>query len=162
MTDIDGTDAAEGAIEVEPGSIRDDLSFARPDPFLQSLVALANNPGVGLDVTLLVDGLVVTGETIPHAMFWNEQADDMEGWTPGASTDADSADVALMAAKAFAEVFRGRANEAAALAEDESESAFLPRYIHLRNATIHSPGQVRNVGLWRGRLSAVSGWSLGR
>ena len=52
---------------------------------------------------------------------------------------------------------------AATEAEQVALELLLTSYIHMRNAEVHAPGGPGHLApaLWRGRLSHVSGWSLG-
>lgn len=47
--------------------------------------------------------------------------------------------------------------------EEEEKVTTIPVCIHLRGTTVWTPGvtQPISAGLWRGRLSHVSAWSLG-
>ena len=145
-------DAGQVENTVESGSIRDDLSFVRPDHELEGLVTVANSVGLGMSMTLVTNGAVLSGNLIGYSQFWNETADLFEGMDV---TDENAA----AGVRALAESYRKRAEEG--LADDEDDSPWPPRYVHLNEAWVHDGAKYVNVGLWRGRLALVVGWSFG-
>lgn len=146
-------EADEVESPVESGSIRDDLSFVRPDNELEGLVNVANRIGLGMSMTLVTNGAVVSGNLIGYSQFWNETANRFEGMDI-------SDENAAAGVRALAESYRERAEEG--LADDQDDSPWPPRYVHLNDAWVHDGAKYVNVGLWRGRLALVVGWSFGQ
>lgn len=140
--------------DVASGSLADDASFARPDFELETLVDIANRVGVGVNVTLMTSGGVISGTLMAHSQFWDETADTIEKFAPDGEAEAPAA-----ARHALASGYRKIATEARA--ELETEDHWPPRYVHLQNATFHDGARYVTVPIWRGRLATVVGWSFG-
>lgn len=132
----------------------DQVEYALADWCLSLLVASANR-GVGLGVTLFVNGAVITGDLISSEAYFNQFADQYE------SVFAQT-DVAEESRK-IADVYRVMAENAA---DEWKDGNSVPiGYLHLANARIFTPGrppEPDNGILWRGRITTVSGFSLGK
>jgi hypothetical protein len=137
--------------------------YGRPDDALEVLVAAVNRvQSIEIGVTLHVSGIVVSGLLISGQSFF-----DLLGRSLAETSPAENAPIreALAGWPAhFAE--RYRANELR-LDGSEDHGEYRPArtitYIHMRDASVVGPGLPPLPGtLWRGRLSHVSGWSLGR
>ncbi|WP_328315988.1 hypothetical protein [Streptomyces sp. NBC_00388] len=121
-----------------------------PDLQLQLLVRLLGEQlRATLPVTLNIPGGVLYGELIAHEAWkadWAKSLRELGG---------SGADVMA----GFPETVDQALSE---LHGDEGPHQ-LPRWIHLRDATLVAGG-LNSVALplWRGRLADVSGWSLGR
>ncbi|MGC5343475.1 hypothetical protein ACPXCE_18625 [Streptomyces sp. DT24] len=121
-----------------------------PDVQLQLLVRLLGDElRSSLPVTLNIPSGVLSGELISHEAWkaeWARSLRQVEGG--GANLIAN-----------FPETVDQGLDELAA--EDGPQS--LPRWIHLRDATLVAGGpHAVTLPLWRGRLADVSGWALGR
>ncbi len=118
------------------------------DWFLEELVAITERTGVGVGVTLFVQGTLVTGSLVNARTYF-------EGL---AALPMEAAGYPELA-EAFKELF---ANTGKAVKETTNESP-PPPFIHLQNAHVVAPnGHVMSAAMWwRGRVSAVSGFSLG-
>ncbi|WP_271973270.1 hypothetical protein [Falsirhodobacter sp. 20TX0035] len=126
-----------------------------PDPpfdpacwFLRDLVRLAND-GLGLSVTLCVDGSVVTGILMAGADYFDHLSRTYAAASREEDDLADNLRKLMDVYKAVyvdgkAPVSRGR-----------------PQYIHLKAARYLGVVSPRTDLVWRGRLSSVSGFSLG-
>ncbi len=125
---------------------------AAPDPLLAILVEAANKFDADIGLTLYVSGTVVSGILVSGKRFFELMADWLTA--EGAQGLADSL------ARPIAELFRRPDAEPA---DDEHDGLSQPDYIHLRAAQVFTSGNDRPLPetLWRGRLSHVSGWSLG-
>jgi hypothetical protein len=140
--------------DYEPHSLRDDLSFLRPDAELVRLVEIANTTPIGFGITLLVGGSVVSGALISVHAFFNETAADVQAADIDALTDKGRP-VTEMLADLF------RMDEPSDDKDEDGEAdRFAPRHIHLRDAVVFVGGDRHKIGRWRGRLVAVDGWSL--
>lgn len=117
-----------------------------PDDFLGALVNIANDdPKVALGITLTVGGTVICG-TLKGRRPWVAEMVDAYGEPASFATQFGN-----LWAKQDAE-------------EDVPEMPTYAAFIHLVDAHILSgPSPIPSgAGLfWRGRLSEVSGWSLG-
>ena len=124
-----------------------DVDPSRPDGLLQVLVSVANTTGVSMGVTVTVPGAVVSGLLVGH-QIWVEKLTE-------AMTAAGETGEAM--GRAFREnlLLEPEPDEAG---EDEKP---LPLFVHLTEAHIMSGDSMHGPVLWRGRLSDVSGWSLG-
>jgi hypothetical protein len=114
------------------------------------------DPGVPLSLT--VHGLLVSGELIPQWQWFAEVSEmnnhDDAFYVGMAEHVKEQSDLALAAVK-----LRDTGGE---VTQRQYTAVVAPtRYIHLRHATIHSPGRTASTRLWRGRLCDVSGWMPG-
>jgi hypothetical protein len=114
-------------------------------------------PGVPLSLT--VHGLLVSGELIPQWQWFLEVSELNEhqdafyvGMAEHVKEQSDLAHDAVKLRDTGGEVTHRQHN-----------ALMTPtRYIHLRNARIHSPDRSgEEPCLWRGRLCDVSGWTPG-
>ncbi|TXS37332.1 hypothetical protein [Streptomyces sp. OR43] len=121
-----------------------------PDLQLQLLIQLLDREmRSGLPLTLTLPAGVLHGDVIGHEAWkaeWARSLRQVEG--EGANLIAE-----------FPETVDQGINE---LRSDEDVRQ-LPRWIHLRDATLVLGGSAPiGLPLWRGRLADVSGWALGR
>ncbi|WP_127501065.1 hypothetical protein [Actinoplanes solisilvae] len=144
-----------------PASVVD---WSEPDSVLGTYVAQmdrlseAVDPGVSL--SLSVHGLLVTGELIPQWQWFAEVSelnDHSDAFYVGTAEHVkEQSDLAHDAIKS-----RDTGGE---VTHRQHTALMTPtRYIHLRNASINSPGWLEGKGgmLWRGRLADISGWTPG-
>ncbi|MFJ5265231.1 hypothetical protein ACIQAC_32675 [Streptomyces sp. NPDC088387] len=120
-----------------------------PDVQLQMLVRLLGQDAqAALPVTLVVGGCLLHGDLISHERWRADWARSLRG------IDGPGADLLERFPEQVDEVV---ADKQGAVAQR------LPQWIHLRDATAPAtPGRPVVMPLWRGRLTDVSGWSLGR
>ncbi|MFJ8887738.1 hypothetical protein ACIRJR_30630 [Streptomyces sp. NPDC102402] len=122
-----------------------------PDLQLQLLIQLLDRElRSSLPITLALSGGVLHGDVIGHEAWkadWARSLRQVEG--EGANLIAE-----------FPETVDQGIRE---LGAGEEGAGHLPRWIHLRDATLvfGGTGSLR-LPLWRGRLADVSGWALGR
>ncbi len=124
---------------------------AAPDPLLAILVEAANKFDADIGLTLYVSGTVISGILVSGKRFFELMADWLTA--EGAQGLADSL------ARPIAEMFSTPSTEPG----DEEPADLSAVYIHLREARVFASGSDKPLPetLWRGRLSHVSGWSLG-
>lgn len=120
------------------------------DWFLQDLVRLVDMRPVHFGITLHAEGLVITGQLIGAGEY-------LQKWTTTFLGMMDEGDLKEEVRKLFQDHVD---------AFDPAADGPGPQMIHLREARIFAPGQLplpdKGEGsLWRGRLSAVSGFTLG-
>jgi len=133
------------------------------DPDLVRLVQMTNAFGLDLEVVLTLPGQVLTGTLISGRTYFEGLATTVQG---------EHADDTMRGALAAS--YRKRSEDfedwgaAGTLGEldpegpDDDRLASLPKvaYLHLRYVEVAAPGSGRRLGLWRGRLSDVVGWSV--
>jgi hypothetical protein len=121
-----------------------------PDLQLQMLVRLIGQDAqAALPITLTVSGAFLHGDLISHEAWTTEWARSLHGM--------DGAGAQLL------ERFPQQVDEVVEDRQGGPGPQRLPQWIHLRDATGVTGGDGSAVmPLWRGRLTDVSGWSLGK
>lgn len=121
-----------------------------PDLQLQLLVRLLSQDAeAALPITLTVGGAFLHGDLISH-----------EAWTTGWANSLHGVDGP--GAKLL-ERFPEQVDEVVEEKQGRSAPQRLPQWIHLRDAIgVAAGGGSVVMPLWRGRLTDVSGWSLGK
>lgn len=128
------------------------------DWHLRTLVGMVNGmlSGGSIPVTLIVGGVVISGQMIGGAEYFRLFGNDFaEGLLAGSAVDAETTE-------GIAATYSRTGESIYADADDEFRPP--PSFIHLKNARIvHAQGMIpTNRGiLWRGRIEMVGGWSLG-
>ena len=127
------------------------------DPDLVGLVQLADAYGLEYDLVLTLAGQVVSART-----FSSEMADVVQGEDPEGTLRSSMADRFRHRAKRLEEF--GAASKLGELDPEGPEGDDLPtlpdvEFVHLRDASVS--GLAGRLSLWRGRLDAVTGWTLG-
>lgn len=120
------------------------------DWFLQQLASWANSMNIEFGITLNTPSGVVSGTMISHQKYFSAFADNFAGEWAGQSKEK------------LRELIAGYGEP---LPEEEESADPFINYIHLKDAQIYAPGQnpMPSTGiLWRGKISAVSGFNLGR
>ncbi len=123
------------------------------DAFLRSLVMLAMS-GVSVDVSLTVNGIIVCGQIASGREYFERVIEDFD---KGLQSEEIK--------KAIWPLFESYRDGYLPENLDKMEIAF----IHLKDATFHSPAGAAGIPngdarkqIWRGKLSHVSGFTLGR
>lgn len=125
------------------------VDFHAPDHLLQHLVGVANDAGISMGITLYVSGAVVSGTLIGGGHFFELMKEAVEG---------DNVNPKIK------EGFGGMFDSYAKIYTAPPEIRSAPSFIHLMGAKVFMPGQppMPTAGmLWRGRITSVSGFSLG-
>lgn len=119
------------------------------DFYLQSLVNMANEHGSEFGITLVIGGTVITGTLIGGSAYFHTFADTVAAAWPGDEQAKEGIRESLVQPATL--YGQGKPDEAG------------PSFVHLKNATIRTPsGHLPDGGmLWRGRLTEVSGFTLG-
>lgn len=104
---------------------------------------------VGLPLTLSIGGIVVTGKCI-----------SLEDWISRITSKISAKEAAAQLRRMWL------ADEAEARAEvkqreEQGLRTFARRFVHLEDAVVFSGQQRLHVGLWRGRLARLDGWTIG-
>ena len=126
------------------------------DNFLQSLVSIVNQTNTSIRITLNVGGLIIFGELISVKSYFEGVAREM------ISAHADYA-----TKDAFQQSFKQICAQHEPLSSEAStENKQLPVFVHLKNAKTFLASELASPtdkGIWwRGRLSAVDGFSFGQ
>jgi hypothetical protein len=130
----------------------------RTDWFLQGLVSLATRVDMDYPVTLSVGGLLISGHVISGKRYFECLACEV---VSGLGDVDPAIKEAFAKIKDLGEMYSAPVEGESGLRELER-----PEYIHLQNARIFHPGMAvpipTNRGmLWRGRLDAIDGFTLG-
>ncbi len=148
--------------EPRPTSVDEAKEAATPlsvaentDWFLAELVRWSNQHGIEIGVTLSIGGAVVTGIMIGGAEYFETFSAAFQSGLPD---DSDRA--------SFGDVFSALAQRVYGPVEEPAPGAThpLPSFIHLRAARfVRENGQFAPTegALWRGKIRAVDGFSLG-
>jgi len=105
-------------------------------------------------VTMVVNGVLVTGTLIGAAEFYERFPRDMYE-SLGMTIDEKSESYNLL--KETLQEFYRRSPKSG---NDEPE---MGRFLYMKDAIIVGPGGIRlNTDIWKGRLDHVSGWAMGR
>ncbi|MFD1383871.1 gas vesicle accessory protein GvpU [Rhodanobacter aciditrophus] len=130
-------------------SVTEVVNVDDKDWFLQDLIEIANSGKMSFDITLTVGGFLVSGTLIGGKEYFQGFGEEFSFGLKGEAAEKVKA--------AFSKNGDVYANK--------SEPALAPSYIHLKNAHFfHTSGTPvpENRGVWwRGRISEVSGFSLG-
>jgi len=132
---------------------------AEPDILLRALVGTVNQAkDMEIGLTLHMSGLIVSGTLISYTSYLQALAALL--WENG-SPESQAGRDAL--ASNFELLIDGDEEETATDPATQQNETSPPSHIHLRAATIHSPGSPGYFPktLWRGRLSHVSAWTMG-
>lgn len=118
------------------------------DWYLQSIVNLADYAGLEMDITLTVSGSEISGKLIGGKKYFTTFAEQMAAGWPEEGR----------------QYIRDAFGHHAGNYETGDENSPPAQFIHLEGARFISPnGNIPSDKgmLWRGKLSAVSGFSLG-
>jgi hypothetical protein len=135
-------------------------TMSRPvDCFLQSLVEIVNDESANIPITLSVGGLLISGDMIGGKTYFDEFARQFkDGFR----------DISSETASTIEETFKRLGDVYDTIQKESQGSAAIPKpyIIHLKDAQIYQSGaslppSEKRV-LWRGRLEAVDGFSLGK
>jgi hypothetical protein len=129
------------------------------DGFLQSLVSIVNDESASIPITLSVGGLLVSGDLIGGKTYFNEFAHQFKD---------GFGDISSETAATIEESFKRLGDVYDPIRKESQGNAAIPKphLIHLKDAQMYPSGarpQASEKGvLWRGRLEAIDGFSLGR
>ena len=135
-------------------------TISRPvDWFLQSLVTIVNDEIGGIPITLSVGGLLVSGEMIGGKTYFEEFARQFkDGFGDVSRETAATIEVSF---KRLGDIYNPSQEES-----QGNGSLPKPHLVHVRDAQIYrsgiDPTPFERSVLWRGRLEAIDGFSLGR
>ncbi|MCC4603233.1 gas vesicle protein [Xanthomonas campestris pv. badrii] len=124
------------------------------DWYLQKLVGIANTSNTQFGITLFVEGVIVSGQLVSGKQYFEAFAQEFSAAFPG--SDEEKEDVRLAFAS-HASIYDTE--------DDAQQGSTPPQFIHLIESRCFSPGgqplpSNRGV-LWRGKVNAVSGFTLG-
>jgi hypothetical protein len=124
------------------------------DEVLASLVQDVEKTGAGCGVSLCLNGLIVSGELIRSERYYDLMSKIFD--TGMEITTKDQSDIDKL--HAFLDRYRQLMQRMSEHIGHDN-----PEYIHLENVVIYAFGSALPfvTGLWRGKLSAVDGFTLG-
>jgi hypothetical protein len=138
--------------------LRQERETTRPfDPELLRLVMFINAlDGTEIGITLHVHGTIVSGLLISNARFYRLL---VKSFADRSTESGDSFE-------SFAKFYQFTLNDVEKELDsvrDKERQLEPPRHIHLRHAQTYvtSGAAPFTAPLWRGRLSAIDGWSIG-
>lgn len=146
--------------EAEEPESADELPDLPPDSgdeALRILVDLTNKTDLEAGITLHLGGSLVSGTLVSLERHARGVAEALRS----ASPDSDGNEIL---AKLF-EILGGATGAESSDTEppEAEEEGTPPRCVHLRDARVIAPNGQRGLELpwWRGRIGAVSGWTMG-
>ena len=120
------------------------------DPFLSLWLETAEQRTFSFNVTLLLNGLLVTGTLISSDEYFSLFAETIAQESPSSWHPDEVKDFRLIILDTYNRLREGM---------DVSRKS---QFIHLKEAQVMpSLGERFTVSLWRGRLESVDGWVLG-
>lgn len=130
--------------------------FAGGDYLLGGMAFGFGAAGAEIGVTLIAGGVVVHGNLVSATRFFERIGEELgAAWSrlPGSSPD-------------LGEYFRSQVaqvgDNVTSRAEDQGIAPEHGDFVYLDDAVLVTPVGALPVGPWRGRLAAITGWSLGR
>jgi hypothetical protein len=129
------------------------------DCFLQSLVSIVNDESASIPITVSVGGLLISGDMIGGKIYFDEFACQFKDGFKNINSET---------ASTIEEAFKRLGDVYDPTQKESQRGAIIskPRIIHLKDAQIYRsgarPAPSEKGVLWRGRLEAVDGFSLGK
>lgn len=125
----------------------------------------STDPETSASITLTVGGLVVSGDLVP-AWVWFREVRALLSAGSGTAAGGMADVFGMFADDALGESLIREATGGIEEAEETTAAAAdtLPSTIHLARAQLLGAHHHQELagGLWRGRLSHISGWTFGR
>lgn len=122
------------------------------DWFLQRLVATVNSTNIEFGITLFVEGAIISGLLVGGQKYFETFAQEFADNYPGDDEGKEN-------------IRQAFASHAGIYTDENPDDRPPPQFIHLINSKCFSAGDEplpSNRGvLWRGKIKAVSGFSLG-
>lgn len=125
------------------------------DEVLEYLVKILEETDAGISLTISVNGSIISGQMISSKRYFEELSNfyDEKNITADDPSLIEKGLPVLQRVKQFLEQ-KGKSRE-------EQDN---PKYIHLEDVVIYpsNPSQPAGATVWRGKLSSVDGFSIGR
>ncbi|MER8923395.1 hypothetical protein [Mesorhizobium sp. LNJC384A00] len=150
--------------EVKPDAAEPQLVRVKPntDVFVGSLAHYANN-GIGVSVTVLSQGVLISGQVMSNVDFfkWTEQK---WGEATPQGGDAETAELVRTTLKGHAESTAQIMKERNAEGGADPDNFEFPVYLHLRDVRIMIPGALHAIKCeaWRSRMDQIAGFTIGQ
>jgi hypothetical protein len=115
------------------------------DALLEVFAKLAFDHGIGINITVMAMGTVISGVLVGRDTWFGE----LEQRSSQSS--------------AFVRGIQEGVRAALEKPDDDlaAQSVGYYSHLHLTDAVVHAGTQTYSLGLWRGRISHISGWTLG-
>jgi hypothetical protein len=129
------------------------------DCFLQSLVSIVNDESASIPITLSVGSLLISGDMIGGRAYFDEFARQFKDGFKNINSET---------ASTIEEAFKRLGDVYDPIQKESQGGAIIskPHLIHIKDAQIYQSGAgplpSKKGILWRGRLEAVDGFSLGK
>jgi hypothetical protein len=136
----------------DPFNILTEWNGRTTDDMLQWLVNLVNGTDLNIGITLTVGPVIITGTLVSVSKYFEQLADDFaSGFRHSSPEDVDDIRKSIIALTP--------------IKPEPGEERPAPQFIHLENSCILSVDgrsiPTNPTALWRGKVSAVSGFTLG-
>ena len=133
------------------------VTDAQPDPMLRAIAAVPEHSPLELGITLNVKGLIITGFIISQKTYFDALITGL-----GEVSQDNELKTSL---QHFLGELKDKLVSERQTKTANSEQPVLPKLIHLRNVKIY-PSEGRGMptygdALWRGKIDAVDGFTLG-
>jgi hypothetical protein len=124
------------------------------DEVLEHIVKRAEETGAGLGVTLCVNGLIIAGDVIRSARYFDKVSTFFNEMSI-TTDDPTEKEIARTHIQQFKQFLQQKGKS--------SEERHNPKYIHLDNVVMYrsDPQHPFGANVWRGKLSSVDAFSLG-
>lgn len=156
-----------------------DLPKVHGDPALVRILEWSNLSGIGFDITLFINGMLVAGKPLSHAQYYQRLAEQIEDFSKNANPVIKNP---KMSREETIAIMQERLSQLSGSFADDSErvgESILKKYgfgghevdptqpwpahVHLETVTISRGLEDEfDIPLWRGELDAVTAWYLGR
>jgi len=127
------------------------------DEVLEYLVQKTEETGIGMTVTLSMNGLIISGQIIRSKQYYEEMSNFLDSGEIKSTNEQDIKTFSnyIESYKQFIEQIK---------IQSQTKISGNPKYIHLSNATIQPSDSEYSIPapLWRGKLSSVDGFSIGK
>jgi hypothetical protein len=125
------------------------------DEVLEYLVKKVEETGAGSSITLCMNGSIIVGDIMSSKMYYEEMSKFFDGVDLTTNNRLD-----IETGRKYLEHYKQFMRERARSSEEQNN----PRYIHLNKVVIYpsDPSHPSGASVWRGKLSSVDGFSLGR
>lgn len=132
--------------------------YGRPDWMLQLLVKITNESQLRMGMTFFIGGSIISGDMVGGREYFDRFGPVLKGESPGTEVETSSSFDELK--DAYYPISENTEEEADGGEKDDVPG---PTYVHMLNVKVFAGGMTPFQGaIWRGRLSQVDAWILGR
>lgn len=129
------------------------------DLLLAMLLLVCEHSGVGFPITVSCGGTLVSGHIVPQKVFFTKLHEQMK--TQATYPTGTPESIKSMVETVFKSFSDGTESGSGERFKEALENGDFPQMLHFEDAVVIGPdGQRAIVGLWRGRLGSVDGFSV--